>query len=383
MKFINQIEPFLGKEERRQLNEVMESGWYTEAKKTRTFEKMFSNFVGAKYACAVTSGTTALYVGLKALGIKSGDEVLVPDLTFVATPNAVEMTGAKPILVDIEKTTLNLDIKKISKKITKKTRAIILVTFNGRTTDLKELKSYATKNNLFVIEDAAHSIGSYFNGKHSGNFSDVTAFSFSIPKIITTGQGGMIITNQKKLYNRCLEIKDFGRSDESKKKNIFSHATIGYNFKFTEFQAAIGIGQMMRLERNIRKKKSIYKKYKDMLSNIDEIEFLNTDLKFQTVWSVDILLKSKTQKYNLYNYLKKKLIQTRLFFPPIHRLPPYRKSDIGFENTCDVSERGLFLPSSVTLTDKQIYFISNEILNYFKNTDSNSKKDTVMRSTHI
>jgi len=366
MKFINQVEPFLGKEERRQLNEVMESGWYTEAKKTRTFERMFSNFVGAKYACAVTSGTTALYVGLKALGIKSGDEVLVPDLTFVATANAVEMTGAKPIFVDIEKTTLNLDLKKISKKITKKTRAIILVTFNGRTTNLRELKSYAKKNNLFVIEDAAHAIGSYFNGKHSGNFSDVAAFSFSIPKIITTGQGGMIITNQKKLYDMCLEIKDFGRSVGSKKKNIFNHATIGYNFKFTEFQAAIGIGQMMRLEKNIRKKKSIYKKYRDMLSNIDEIEFVNTDLKFQTVWSADILLKSKTQKHNLYNYLKKKLIQTRLFFPPIHRLPPYRMSDVDFENTCDISERGLFLPSSVTLTDKQICFISNEILNYFK-----------------
>ena len=374
MKFINQIEPFLGKEERRQLNEVIESGWYTEAKKTRMFEKMFSNFVGAKYACAVTSGTTALYVGLKALGIKSGDEVLVPDLTFVATANAVEMTGAKPILVDIEKTTLNLDIKKISKKITKKTRAIILVTFNGRATDLRELKSHAEKNNLFLIEDAAHSIGSYFNGKHSGNFSDVAAFSFSIPKIITTGQGGMIITNQKKLYDRCLEIKDFGRSDKSKKKNIFNHTTIGYNFKFTEFQAAIGISQMMRLKKNIRKKKSIYKKYKDMLSNIDEIEFVDTDLRFQTVWSADILLKSKSQKYNLHNYLKKKLIQTRLFFPPIHRLTPYRQSDAGFENTCDISERGLFLPSSVTLTDKQICFISNEILNYFKNTGSFQEK---------
>ena len=127
---------------------------------------------------------------------------------------------------------------------------------------------------------------------------------------------------------------------------------------------------MMRLKKNIRKKKSIYKKYKDMLSNIDEIEFVDTDLRFQTVWSADILLKSKTQKYNLYNYLKKKMIQTRLFFPPIHRLPPYRKPDADFENTCDISERGLFLPSSVILTDKQICFISNEILNYFKKTDS-------------
>ena len=368
LKRIKQIEPSLGKEERKEMLDVLDSGWYTEAKKTRRFENMFAKFVGCKYATAVTSGTTALYVGLKSLGVGKGDEVIVPDFTFVASANAIEMTGAKPILVDIESKTLNLDLSKLPNLVTKRTKAIMPVDMNGRSTNIIKLSEFAKKNNIFLIEDAAHAIGSYFNGKHLGNRSDVAAFSFSIPKIVTTGQGGMVITNNKKIYEKCLSVKDFGREFGSKIKTqtAFNHNTVGYNFKFTEFQAAIGIAQMNKLKKRIMQKKKIYKKYSEKLSNITGIDFIETNLKNTTIWSVEILLKSKKEKIRLMDYLDKRNIETRILFPPIHRMFAYKRSDSKFKITLDVSERGLWLPSSTTLTEKQLELVCRTIIKFFK-----------------
>ena len=236
--------------EKKELMSVIDSGWYTESSKTKEFERMFASFVGAKHACAVTSGAAALYVGLKALGIGNGDEVIVPDLTFVACPNSVEATGAKPVLADIEKNALNLDLNKMSKSVSKKTKAIMPVDFNGRPIDMKVLREFADKKGIMLIEDAAHAIGCYYDKRHVGTISDVGIFSFSTPKIITTGQGGMIVTNDKQIYERAMALKDFGREVGIKKQmeKSFSHSTIGYNFKFTEFQAAVGKQQMLDLE---------------------------------------------------------------------------------------------------------------------------------------
>ena len=167
----------------------------------------FLDFTNCKYACTVTSGTAGLYLGLLAMELKKNDEVIVPDLTFVASPNAIQAVGAKPILCDIEKETLNLDLEKLEKKITRKTKAIMIVNFNGRTTNMKQLKDISKKYNLKLIEDAAHSLGSYYKNSHQGTNSDLGVFSFSTPKIITTGQGGMIITN-KKFANRTSNQKN-------------------------------------------------------------------------------------------------------------------------------------------------------------------------------
>lgn len=217
VKKIVQIEPSLGDEEKRELVSVIDSGWYTEAAKTSEFEKVFASFVQSKYATVVTSGGAALYLGLKALGIKHGDEVIVPDLTFVASPNAIEMAGAKPVLVDIESKSLNLDLRKLKNLITKKTKAIMPVDFNGQSADIFELKEFASKHDVLLIEDACHAIGSYYDKKHMGTLSDVGVFSFSTPKIITTGQGGMIVTNEKSIYEKCKALKDFGRPFGAKK----------------------------------------------------------------------------------------------------------------------------------------------------------------------
>jgi len=367
LKKIIQIEPSLGKEEKEELLKVIDSGWYTESSKTREFEKKFANFIGAKYASAVTSGTAALFIGLKALGIGRGDEVIVPDLTFVASPNSIEMTGAKPILVDIEKNSLNLDSSKIEKLITKKTKAIMPVDFNGRKTEIFKIREIAKKNNLYLIEDACQAIGSYYSDKHLGTLSDIGVFSFSVPKIITMGQGGMIITNDKKIYEKCLAIKDFGRDFGAKKnmKRSFEHKTIGYNFKLTEFQAAIGLAQIKKLKKRIKIKKKMLKQYTEKLSSLKDINFINTDNKTETLWMMDILLKSKHLRNNLINYLERKNIQTRIFYPPIHRLRPYKDQDSKFKICSNISDRGLWLPSSVTLNDEQLDLICNEITKFF------------------
>ncbi len=354
--------------EKKELLSVIDSGWFTEAKKTKEFERMFAEFTGSKYACAVTSGTAGLYLGLNALGIKAKDEVIVPDLTFVASPNSVQANNAKPVLVDIEPNTLNLDTTKLQRNITKKTKAIMTVNFNGRTTNMKILREIAQKNNLKLIEDAAHSLGSYYGNKHQGNLSDIGVFSFSTPKIITTGQGGMIITNNKKLYERCKELKDFGRKIGAKKNmmSAFDHHIVGHNFKFTEFQAAVGISQMKKLQKRIEIKKNMFKIYHECLEKIHEITFIETDLNKITPWMSDIIIQNKTKKNKLINFLDKKNIETRIFYPPIHKLKPYFTNNKKFPVSSEISDKGLWLPSSTTLTNKEINFICKEIKNFFQ-----------------
>ena len=355
-------------DEKKELISVINSGWFTEASKTKKFEKMFADFVGAKYACAVTSGTTALYVGLKALGIKSGNEVLIPDLTFVAGPNSVEAVGAKPVLVDIERDSLNIDSKKIKQNITKQTKAIMPVDFNGRSPDMNKIIDLANRYNLSIIEDAAHGLGCFYGKKHVGAVSDIAIFSFSTPKIITTGQGGMIVTNNKKLYEKCEAVKDFGRKPNTKQnmRMAFDHPTIGYNFKFTEFQAAIGIAQMKKLRKRMILKKKMFKLYKELLSKVSCVNFIETNLDEVTPWMVDILVDSKRKRDAMIKHLEKNNVESRIFYPPIHRLSPYRNKDAKFKITSEISDKGLWLPSSVNLKENQINFICNNIKNFFK-----------------
>ena len=367
MKKIFQIEPSLDTAEKNELEKVIDSGWFTESKKTREFERRFAKFTGSKYACAVTSGTAGLYLALLAINIKNTDEVLVPDLTFVASPNAIRAVGGKPVLCDIEKKSLNIDIKSLEKKITRKTKAVMAVNFNGRSTDMKQLSEFIKKHNLKLIEDAAHSLGSFYGNKHQGTKSDMGVFSFSTPKIITTGQGGMIVTNNKILYERCCELKDFGRKIGAKKnmKRSFEHETIGYNFKFTEFQAAIGVAQMKKLPKRIIKKKKMFKKYQDLLCNVSGINFVKTDLNKITPWMIDIILDSRQMRDKLIDWLQKNYIETRIFYPPIHRLKPYKDLDKNYRNSSELSDKGLWLPSSVTLENREIDFICRKIKDFF------------------
>lgn len=363
MDKIQQFEPHLGEEEKKELMDVIDSGWFTESKKTREFERMFAEFVGRKYAVATTSGTVALFLAVKGFDIESGDEIIIPDLTFVASPNSVEMAGGKVSLVDINKKDLGLDIGKTEKLFSEKTKGVMPVDFNGRSPDLISLKEIAEKNNLFVVEDACHTIGSYYNGKHMGCYSDVGVFSFATPKIITTGQGGVLVTDNTELYEKFRMLKDFGRDVDKKHnmKSAFDHIVIGYNFKFTEFQAAIGIAQMRKLPERILHKKRMFKLYRDNLSSVKGIEFLETDLKDVIPWFNDILLPNQKIRDGLIDHLQEADIGTRIFYPPIHELVPYSQIKGNFENTIEVSRRGVWLPSSSFLTDEDIVRVCEQI----------------------
>jgi len=367
MDKIFQFEPNLGEEEKAELVSVIDSGWYTEASKTREFERMFASFVGRKYAVATTSGTAALCIAAQGIGLKNNDEVIVPDLTFVASPNSIILAGAKVGLVDVDKKDLCLDLEKTKKLVSKKTKAIMPVDFNGRAPDLVELKEFAEKSGIAIIEDSCHGIGSFHAGKHTGCYSNVGIFSFSTPKIITTGQGGMLVTDDKELYEKFKMIKDFGRDIDKKHQmeNAFDHIEMGYNFKFTEFQAAVGIAQMKKLPGRIEHNKNMFKTYRENLSGISDIEFVDIDLKTSVPWFADILLSNEKIRQELIEHLNKFGIGTRKFYPPVHKLLPYQNIEGDFGVSNEISKRGLWLPSSSFLTDENINRICDTIKNFW------------------
>ena len=367
MKKIFQFEPNLGEEEKQELIDVIDSGWYTEASKTREFEKMFATYVGRKFAVATTSGTAALCIAAQGLGLQNNDQVIVPDMTFVASPNSIILAGSKVQLVDIDKKNLCLDLEKTKNLVSKNTKAIMPVDFNGRAPDLIELKEFAEKSNISIIEDSCHGIGSFHAGKHTGCYSDVGIFSFSTPKIITTGQGGMLVTDDENLYEKFKMIKDFGRDIDKKHQmeNAFDHVELGYNFKFTEFQAAVGIAQMKKLPERVEHNKKMFQTYRENLSKIDEIEFVDIDLKTSVPWFADILLPNENIRQKLIEHLNKSDIGTRKFYPPIHKLSPYHNISGNFEISDEISQRGLWLPSSSFLTDEDITRICDVIKNFW------------------
>ncbi|MBS7654463.1 DegT/DnrJ/EryC1/StrS family aminotransferase [Candidatus Bathyarchaeota archaeon] len=356
MRRIRQFEPSFGEEEKKAVIDVIESGWINEGPKAKELETLFSSFVGSKYAVATMNGTIALALALMAVGIGRGDEVIVPDFTFVATANAVKLVGAEPVLVDIKQDDFTMDPDHFLSSITEKTRAVIPVHLNGRPADMKRIREIAEDKGIIVVEDAAQAIGSRTNGKYLGTFSKAGAFSLATTKIITTGQGGIVVTDDPEIHERLRRLKDHGRLDKSD-----HHPYIGYNFKLTDLQAAVGIAQFKKLNGRIQRSRELLKLYREELENIKGITFPET--KPETVlWYVDILT---DKPLRLKEYLESRGIETRPFYKPLHEQPCYRR-DGNFENTCKVSSRGLWLPSSTFLSDEDIVYICNHIKGYFK-----------------
>lgn len=362
IKKINQMEPWIGEEEKRAMAEYLNSGgWLTEYKKTLEFEKMIADYVGAKYASVVNNGTVSLVIALLALGIKRGDEMIVPDFTMIASANAIVLVGATPVFVDINPKDLSLDLEKTEKAITPKTKAIMLVSIGGRCPEIEKFVELSKKYNLFLVEDAAQSLGSRYKGKHLGTFGTIGSFSFSSPKVITTGQGGCLVTDNEELYQKILRIKDFGRP----KSGVDYHEVLGYNFKFTDLQAVIGIEQMKKLDWRVKRKKEMYKLYQELLKNISEIEFIETNLEDTSPWFIDILVPEEKRE-KLISFLSEKRIGTRPFYPAIHTQPPYFWVKGDFKNSEMISKKGLWLPSSSFLKDEEISYICQAIKEFFK-----------------
>jgi perosamine synthetase len=358
---IPQMEPWLGEEEATAVHDYLRSGgWLTEHDKTRQFESIIADYTGSSHCIVTLNGTISLTLAALACNVGAGDEVIVPNYTMIATANSVFMLGASPIFVDVEPQTLCLDIHQTEAALTNKTRAIMLVTANGRypRAGIEAFVDLADRHGLVLIEDAAQSLGSRFpDGRHMGSAGKVGSFSFSAPKIITTGQGGCLITDDDAIAERLRRLKDFGRIAGG----TDIHQSIGYNFKFTDLQACVGIEQMKKLAWRIERKKEILMRYQRALGAIKSVVFFEQDLINTTPWFIDILCERRTE---LQEHLKKRGIGSRAMYPPVSKQKAYQHA--GHHPVSElVGEKGLWLPSSSQLSDEQIDTVCDSVAQFY------------------
>ena len=349
------------KEDYHFVKSALDTNYVNEGPLVSKFTESIKTLVGAKYAIATNNCTIAIFLALKAAGVKKGDEVIVPDITFIATANAVDLLGAKPILVDIDPETLTISISAIEKAITSKTRAIVPVHVTGRASDMKKIMAIAKKHNLVVVEDAAEALLSAHKGKFLGTWGDAGCFSFSPNKTISTGQGGIAVTNNKKIYEALLPLKDQGRPVRGNGGNDL-HDTIGYNFKLTDLQAAVGLGQLTHLTKRITRMKRNYELYSRELQGIGDIRVFPSQEGEVPQWT-DI---ETSKRDELEKYLHSKNIDCRKYWYPLHRQLAYKQGDKKFPESSRMSPRSLWLPSAFTLTDKDILKVCSEIRNFFQ-----------------
>lgn len=362
MKKINQIEPLITEEEVGSITEYLNSGaWLTQYVKTKEFEQRIAEYVGVKYATAVPSGMVAIYLSLLSIGIGRGDVVAVPNYTMIATINAIKWTGAEPLICDINPKTMCIDLSKLDHSV-KFLKAIIHVSINGRSGNMYDVIKYCQQHGLYLIEDAAQAMGSQFDNQFLGSFGDLGIYSLTPHKIITTGQGGIIVTNNKEYFERVVSLKDFCRL----KPGVDVHKDIGYNFKFTDLQAVIGIEQIKTINYRVKRKKELFAMYYEQLNHISQIQLLETDLKQVTPWANDVIFETETIRDEIAEHLLSKGIGNRIFYPPLNSQDPYSYFEKGsFPESESIVNRGLWLPSSINLTDNEVTYICNEINEYF------------------
>ncbi|MBI3036856.1 DegT/DnrJ/EryC1/StrS family aminotransferase [Candidatus Woesearchaeota archaeon] len=356
-------EPLLGGNEEKYVLECIRSSWISSLGKfIPEFEEKFAKFCGTKYGVSVMNGTVALQLALAALGIKNGDEVIMPDLTFVATANAVMHAGAKPVFVDAEQDTWNIDTEKIAAAITKKTKAIIPVHLYGHPCNMDAVMKIAEERNLLVIEDAAEAHGAEYKGKKAGSIGNVGCFSFYGNKILITGEGGMCVTNDKKLSERMHFLKDHAMDKERR----YFHPEIGYNFRMTNVQAAIGLAQLEQIEKFIAAKRKNAEIYNSLLKDVKGLTLQHEMPWAKNVyWMYSILVEDDfgRSRDELMKLLKAEGVDTRPFFYPMHQLPMYSEGhgDNEFPVASELALKGINLPSSVKLTADDIRYVCNAI----------------------
>jgi len=360
-------EPEIGEEELNNVIEAVRSGWVSsKGKFIEEFENLFARYVGVKYGVATSNGTAALHLALAALGVKPHDEVIVPDLTFAATINAVLYVGAKPIIVDIDPKYWCLSPSNIRGAITSRTKAIIPVHLYGHPCDMDAIMEIAERYGLYVIEDAAEAHGAEYKGRKVGSFGHVACFSFYGNKIITTGEGGMCLTNDEELAEKMKILRDHGMDP----KKRYWHNVIGFNYRMTNLQAALGVAQLSKIERFIEKKRKIARLYEEELSSIEGIT-LHPEMSWAkcVYWLYSILVDRKLgiSRDKLAEKLESYGIETRNFFYPLHEMPPYQEYvNLSYPASSDISSRGLNLPSSVKLSEEDITYITRKIKEVLK-----------------
>ncbi len=364
---------FLGNEKKYLLN-CIKTGWISsDGPYVKKFEKKFAKFVNRKFATTVSNGSVALEIALRSLKLKKGSEVILPTFTIISCCNAIINAGLKPVLVDCDFKTLNMNVEEVRKKISKKTSAIMIVHIYGITVDIDPILKLAKSKNLKVIEDAAEMHGQEYKQKQCGSFGDISTFSFYVNKHITTGEGGMILTNSKKIYEESIKLKNlyFGKGT-----NRFKHNDLGWNQRFTNLQAAIGLAQLERIEKIVQKKKNIgnyYTKKLQILSDKIYLPLESTPYCKNIYWVYALVIKDdiKVNAEFIINSLRKKRIECRPFFYPMHCQSVYSKMKVfpkaKYPISEKISQKGFYIPSGLGITRKEQDVVISKVINLFKN----------------
>jgi len=358
--FIPVYEPDLRGNEEAYVMDAVRSGWisYLGAYCDR-FERAFAEFCGTAHALPVCNGTVALHLALHALGIGPGDEVIVPALTFVATANAVHYTGATPICADVDPQTWNIDPAAVERLITPRTKAILPVHVYGHPAPMAELNRLAEQHDLWVVEDAAEAHGAALQGRRTGGLGHIGCFSLMANKIITTGEGGVVTTNDAELMQRCRHLRDHAMPPERR----YWHDEVGFNYRMTNLQAAVGVAQLERVEGFIRRKRAIAELYDELLTAVPGLT-RPVELPGCTnvYWMYSVLVDERfgLTRDALILALRERNIDSRPFFHPLDTLPPYAQAE-PCPTALDLSQRGLNLPSSPRLSDEQVIYICDTL----------------------
>ena len=359
-KFIPIYEPTLGEAEEATVLDAVRSGWISSnGKYIREFEERFAAFCGAAHGISTSNGTTALHLALHALGLGPGDEVIVPALTFVASANAVQYTGATPIFADVDPVTWTIDPAAVDRLVTPKTRAIMPVHLYGHPAPMPALKAIADQHGLLLVEDAAEAHGAQVGNQRTGTLGQVAAFSFFANKIITTGEGGMVTTNDPALAARCRMLRDHAMPPERR----YWHEEVCFKYRMTNLQAAVGVAQMARINDFLARKRTLACLYQQRLSDLPGVT-LPVELPGYTsvYWMYSILIGDEygLTRDELILALRERNIDSRPFFHPLDTLPPYRRG-APCPTALRLSRQGLNLPSAPSLTDEQVQYICHTL----------------------
>lgn len=323
-KKIKLIEPVVGEEEIRSVGQVLRSGWLTEGQQTRKFEEAVKEFVGAKFAISTTSCTTALELALRTLEVGPGDEVIVPDFTHPATGNIVRWIGAEPVLVDVDSLSYNIDSNEVKKTITNKTRCIICVSWGGNPLDMQPLTELKERHDLSIVEDAACSLGAEYDGKKTGTIADITCFSFHPRKLVTTGEGGMAVTDNSAYGEKLASLKNFGMDTKSEQIRFVRDGT---NYKLSDILGAIGIEQMKKISAIISRRIELAKYYDDLLAESNSIKSPNKNKKAKHVYQTyAVYIKKEGMRDRTIAQLRKENIEAQIGTYALHLQPSYAKA---------------------------------------------------------
>ena len=350
--------------------EVLKSDFLTTGPKVAEFEQKFAEYVGAKYAVAVANGTAALHIACLAAGIKEGDEVITSPITFAASANCALYCGAKPVFADIDPVTYNIDCKSIEQLITDKTKAIIPVHYTGQPCDMDEIHRIADKYNLLVIEDAAHAVGAEYKGKKIGGLSDMTEFSFHPVKHITCGEGGIVTTNDEKLYEKLKLYRTHGitrNPDEMSRYDgawYYEQIGLGYNYRITDFQSALGMSQLKRIETFLKRRREIADKYNQAFQNMDGITIPKQLKDTNSAWHLYVIQVDKSIRRQMFDFLRENNIGVNVHYIPVYTFPYYREHgyrDVKCEHAEALYESIISLPMYYGLKDEEQDYVIDKV----------------------